>query len=82
MICYGEDLTKTDKLKELNLSWLQQAYAENATKNFFNAFFTKLAGTKKLREQIEQGLSEEEIKISWGKDLKKFQKVRSKYLIY
>ena len=82
MICYGEDLRNSPKLNELNLSWLIKAKKQNTTKNFFNDFFTKLAGTTKLREQIEQGLTEEEIKTSWTKDLKMFQKVRERYLIY
>ena len=35
-----------------------------------------------LRKQIEQGLSEAEIKASWQKDLEAFKKIRVKYLIY
>jgi uncharacterized protein YbbC (DUF1343 family) len=41
-----------------------------------------LAGTPKLKEQIEQGLPFEEIKATWQKDLATFKKVREKYLIY
>lgn len=82
MICYGEDLRSTSKLSELNLSWLIKAEKQNTTKNFFNAFFTKLAGTKKLQQQIEDGLSVEEIKKSWEEGLKKFKVTRGKYLIY
>lgn len=82
MICYGEDLTDTEKLSNINLSWLIQARQENSTKNFFNDYFTTLAGTKKLQKQIEQGLSEEEIKASWKDGLDSFKKVRAKYLIY
>ncbi|QMU64431.1 MAG: DUF1343 domain-containing protein [Flavobacteriaceae bacterium] len=82
MICYGEDLRNTKKLDVLNLSWLIKAYRQNKTKYFFNAFFTKLAGTKKLQEQIEKGISEEEIRASWKKALEDFRKKREKYLIY
>jgi len=81
-LCYGEDLHKNDMLSNLNLSWLLKAYKESPKKGFFNAFFTKLAGTKKLKEQITQGVSEKDIKSTWQKDLKKFKKVREKYLIY
>ncbi|MBC7642807.1 MAG: DUF1343 domain-containing protein, partial [Flavobacterium sp.] len=49
---------------------------------FFNSFFTKLVGTKKLQQQIETGLSEVEIRKSWKKGLQEFKKIRAKYLIY
>jgi len=82
MICYGEDLTKTKKLSSINLSWLIKAKKQNRTKNFFNSFFTKLAGTKKLQSQIEEKISEELIKASWSDDLKAFKKIRKSYLLY
>ena len=82
MICYGEDLSATERLSGINLSWLIQARQENSTKNFFNDYFTTLAGTKKLQKQIEEGLSEKDIKASWKEGLNTFKKVRSKYLIY
>jgi uncharacterized protein YbbC (DUF1343 family) len=81
-ICFGEDLRTTKDLNKLDLSFLIKAYSQNSSRTFFNNFFTKLAGTKKLQEQIEQGLSEQEIRNSWKKDLKTFEKVRSKYLAY
>lgn len=82
-LCYGEDLTKIEKVTQLELKWLLKAYKETADKSkFFNAFFTKLAGTKKLQEQIEKGLSEKEIRASWQKDLETFKEMRKKYLIY
>ncbi|WP_136669085.1 exo-beta-N-acetylmuramidase NamZ domain-containing protein [Flavobacterium sp. H122] len=82
--CFGEDLTKIEKVKRLELKWLIKAYKENAqTKNpFFNDFFTKLAGTKKLQHQIESDASETEIRKSWEKGLKDFKEMRKKYLIY
>ncbi|TYA97190.1 DUF1343 domain-containing protein, partial [Seonamhaeicola marinus] len=53
-ICYGNNLTNTKKLDNLNLQWLIKAYKNTANNaNFFNNFFTKLAGTKKLQHQIE-----------------------------
>ena len=69
----------------LNLSYLINAY--NATKNksdFFisNGFFTKLAGTKKLQQQIEEGLTEAQIKATWKSGLESFEKLREKYFIY
>ena len=82
-LCFGEDLTKIQKISKLELKWLLKAYQETSDKSrFFNAFFTKLAGTKKLQEQIENGVSEMEIRKSWEKGLIEFKKIRVKYLIY
>jgi len=80
--CFGKDLRTTKDLNKLDLSFLIKAYKQNTSKAFFNNFFTKLAGSEKLQQQIEQGLSEKEIQKSWKKDLENFKKVRSKYLIY
>lgn len=81
--CYGEDLSKIKKVTQLELKWLIKAYNETADKSkFFNAFFTKLAGTKKLQEQIEKGVSEKDIRASWKADLDKFKEMRKSYLIY
>lgn len=81
--CYGEDLSAVTKVKQLELKWLMKAYKETTDKTkFFNSFFTKLTGTKKLQQQIENGTSEKEIRESWKKGLEDFMKLRSKYLIY
>jgi len=81
--CFGEDLTAYPKLKQLELKWLLKAYQNTSDKTkFFNGFFTKLAGTKKLQQQIESGTSEEMIRKSWVKDLEAFKKMRIKYLLY
>ncbi|WP_405293114.1 exo-beta-N-acetylmuramidase NamZ domain-containing protein [Algibacter sp. Ld11] len=82
-LCYGENLTKAENLNTLNLNWLIKAYNHTGNKTeFFNSFFTKLAGTKKLQQQIESGLSAEKIKLTWKTGLDAFAKTRSKYLIY
>jgi uncharacterized protein YbbC (DUF1343 family) len=41
-----------------------------------------LAGTQKLRQQIETGMTEAEIRLTWQKDLSSFQKTRKLYLLY
>lgn len=82
-LCHGEDLSKIEKVKRLELKWLIQAYNTTSDKTkFFNSFFTKLAGTKKLQQQIEAGVSEFEIRNSWKKGLSDFKEMRKKYLIY
>ena len=81
--CFGEDLSGIAKVKQLELKWLIKAYNETEDKSkFFNSFFTKLAGTKKLQQQIESGIPEVEIRASWQKDLEEFKKIRNEYLIY
>ncbi|UTN04004.1 DUF1343 domain-containing protein [Flavobacterium bizetiae] len=81
--CFGEDLTSYPKLTQLELKWLIKAYQNTSDKTkFFNPFFTKLAGTKKLQQQIESGVSENEIRKSWQKDLETFKKMRKTYLLY
>jgi uncharacterized protein YbbC (DUF1343 family) len=82
-LCYGEDLTKIEKVNQLELKWLIKAYQTTSDKSkFFNDFFTKLAGTKKLQQQIESGTSEKYIRKSWESGLKTFKAMREKYLIY
>ena len=81
--CFGEDLSLIPKVNQLELKWLIKAYQETADRTkFFNSFFTKLAGTKKLQLQIEAGVSELEIRESWKNGLEEFKKTRAKYLIY
>ncbi len=84
--CYGYNLSSEKKLQQLNLQWLIEFYnahkAHSKEKTFFTSFFTKLAGTKQLQQQIEDGLSEEEIRKTWQSGLKKFNIIRDKYLIY
>ncbi|WP_139856235.1 exo-beta-N-acetylmuramidase NamZ family protein [Aequorivita sinensis] len=82
-LCYGKDLRNEPKLEKINLEWLIDAYNANGRKkDFFNSFFVKLAGTKKLQQQIEQGLTAEEIRATWKEGLNEFGKVREKYLLY
>lgn len=82
-VCFGEDLTNVEKPKQLELKWLIEAYSKTEDKSkFFISFFTKLAGIKKLQEQIENGISETEIRKSWEKGLSSFKQTRKKYLIY
>ena len=82
-LCYGRDLSQLDVKPGLNLEYLIEAYSNTANKSkFFNSFFVKLAGTAKLQEQIEKGLSEKDIKATWSKGLEDFKQVRTKYILY
>ncbi|WP_317047388.1 exo-beta-N-acetylmuramidase NamZ family protein [Sinomicrobium soli] len=82
-VCHGEDLSGTERLYRIELKWLVRAYRNTAGKeDFFTDFFVKLAGTKQLRQQIEAGIPEDEIRASWQEGLRTFREVRKKYLLY
>tara|TARA_B100000524_G_scaffold348167_1_gene251868 strand:+ start:1174 stop:2382 length:1209 start_codon:yes stop_codon:yes gene_type:complete len=82
-ICYGKNLTKTNRLQELSLKYILNAYEDSSNKkDFFNNYFIKLAGVGDLKNQIINGLSEKKIKESWQKKLDKYKLIRKKYLIY
>ncbi len=82
-LCFGKDLSNTQKLSAINLSWLIEAYQHtNKKEEFFNSFFSKLAGTKKLQQQIENGISKEEIKASWQEGLEDYDAMRKAYFLY
>lgn len=81
--CFGKDLSKHPKLNQLDLSFLIDTYMECQNKDeFFNPFFDKLAGNNVLRNQINDGKSEEEIRQSWAAELEGFMKMRNTYLLY
>ena len=87
--CYGLDLRKYDtsiftSTGRINLTWLKEFYAAYPNKAaFFRAAnFDRLAGTTKLRNQIIEGKSEEEIRKSWEPKLGQFKEMRKKYLLY
>lgn len=82
--CYGKDLSKSPRMKEMTLRWVMDAYTNclDKSKFFLTSGFTKHAGTPLLQQQIEEGLTEAEIKASWQADLQNFNKIREKYLIY
>ena len=83
-LCYGLDLRETPRMSSVDLSRIIQAYQDHTDQsNFFKtAGFTKHAGTAKLQQQIEAGLSFAEIQTSWQKDIERFKEIRGKYLLY
>ncbi len=83
-VCYGNDLTKTKRLKAINLWWLVNAYKNSTDKEKFfkTKSFTAHAGTEKLQQQIMEGVSVTEIKKSWSDDLRKYMEMRKQYLLY
>ena len=87
-LCKGIKLTRfaNDYIKNSNqiyLFWLCGFYKDETNKDkFFTPFFDKLAGTDKLRKQIQQGMSPDDIRKTWKPGLDSFKKIRAKYLLY
>tara|TARA_B100000989_G_scaffold290378_1_gene263469 strand:+ start:2776 stop:3957 length:1182 start_codon:yes stop_codon:yes gene_type:complete len=82
-LCYGIDLTKIKKPDRVELKWLIDAYSNFPEKSgFFLKGFNRISGINNLKIQIEQEIPESEIRKTWDQDLKKFKKIRAKYLIY
>lgn len=81
--CYGVDLRQAPVPQQLDLSHLIGFYQQYEPKEeFFIKFFDLLAGTDKLKEQIQAGLSEEEIRKSWQPALETYNSLRNNYLLY
>ena len=86
--CSGIDLSQKDisELREnaqLDFNYLIDFYKNLPDKkSFFNNYFNLLAGNSTLQQQITEGLSEDEIRVSWAYDLEIFKKIREKYLLY
>jgi len=86
--CYGADLRNATEdgivpSPKVNLEWVINAYKSYPEKeNFFKPYFDVLASGPTLREQIQKGMSAEEIRVTWKDGLDKFGKIRQKYLLY
>lgn len=86
--CFGTDLRDALEKKlvpkpEINLEWIISAFNEYPLKDkFFIPYFDVLAGGPELREQIQKGMTAEQIHESWREGLERFGKIREKYLLY
>ncbi len=82
-LCYGIDLSTVSVAPGINLQYLLDFYKKYTDKEkFFIESFNRLAGTPVLQQQIKDGLTEEQIKETWQKDLEVFKGKRMKYLLY
>ena len=87
-ICYGVDLRNISEEDlfnnpRLNLSYVMDAYQRFGNKSgFFTSYFNQLAGNTRLKEQIRQGMSEDQIRLTWQKELSAFKTMRKRYLLY
>lgn len=94
-VCYGIDLRDYDvsRLREsgkINLQWIMELYKAHPHKEkFFDSSLSnqmgtieKLIGSGKFRQQIIDGVSEDEIRASWEPGLSEYKVMRKKYLLY
>jgi len=80
--CFGISWKNQPKEYKLSLSYLLEAYQKMEEESFFNDYFKRLAGTNELQRQIEAGMNEQEIRLSWKSKLKAYKEKRLKYLLY
>ncbi|MCU0418096.1 MAG: DUF1343 domain-containing protein [Cyclobacteriaceae bacterium] len=81
--CFGLNLIDSVPPRGVTLKHLIRLYRDYPEKEkFFIPFFDKLAGTADLRQQIEAGMSEEDIRATWQPALQTYRTVRKKYLLY
>ena len=94
-VCYGIDLRNYDiellrKSKKINLQWIMELYKAHPYKEKF--FDSKLSrqmnnieiqtGSGLFRQQIIDGVPEEQIRASWEPGLSEYKGMRKKYLLY
>jgi len=84
IICHGIDLTRVACPNCICLQYLISLHkiAEDNGILFFLGNFDIQAGNDTLRQQLKDGLSEQEIRASWQKDIEEYKKAREKYLLY
>jgi len=80
--CFGYDL-RSDSIVIFTLKWVIDCYHQFPNKEkYFNLFFSKLIGNDQIALQIKKGMTEDQIRKTWEKDLKIFKNIRKKYLLY
>ncbi len=79
--CFG--VTYKINSQDIELEEIIEMYNYFPQKDkFFNRMFDLLTGDKTIKEQIKQGKSADDIRQTWEEDLRKYDNIRQKYLIY
>ncbi|ARU42067.1 hypothetical protein CCB80_13320 [Armatimonadetes bacterium Uphvl-Ar1] len=89
-LVHGIEITVTDPSKvqpvELGIHLVHAFYHQSKgidrLRFFNNNWITKLAGTKRLQNDLEFGKTPEEIIASWQFELNQFKLLKAKYLLY
>lgn len=88
--CRGFDLRHlgsdfTFDIQGIYLRWLLTTYSHYPERGSYflkSRFFDLLAGSDRLRTQVETGAGEEVIRASWEEELERFREKRASYLLY
>ncbi len=93
--CYGIDLREYDveilrKKKQINFQWIIELYQASPNKEqFFDSKLSNqmgrienLIGDGNFRQQIYDGVPEDEIRKTWEPGLSRYKEMRKKYLLY
>ena len=84
--CYGKDYRGLAPWKQkFSLEPFFHFYEKSGNDSAFvsrRRWFHLLSGTDQLLQQIEKGLSEEEIRETWKDELNDYARLRQKYLLY
>lgn len=83
--CYGLDLRNENLETKFTLKYLIFFFNNFKNKGHFitrKRWFNLLSGNSELQKQILSGMSEDEIRETWQKDLINYKKKREKYLLY
>lgn len=82
-LCHGLDLRNVKPERRIVLKYLIDMYNQFPDKEkFFIPYIDKLSGTKQFKEQIKQGMTEDEIRATWAPGLEKYKEMRKKYVMY
>lgn len=82
--CSGRDLRSVEAPKGFSLDYLMDVARQLGRTAWVTRpdFFDLLAGTDRLRRQIAEGATAEEIRASWQADLADYRAMRRRYLLY
>lgn len=80
--CFGVDYASNPIQYTFTVQPLIDMYRAMKSDAFFKPYFHRLAGNRELQQQIEEGLTEAEIRASWEPELTDYKNMRKKYLLY
>jgi uncharacterized protein YbbC (DUF1343 family) len=89
-LCRGYDFRSLSvdslfKVGRIDLNAFLDFYCEFPDKDHFfltSRYIDRLAGTRSLRQQVEAGSFESDIRATWQYDLEAYKKIRRRYLLY
>lgn len=81
--CFGKDLRKVRATVGFDLQYLIHC-SKQLGKGWITEtrFFDLLAGSSELRQQLDKGMPEKEIRESWQAELNLYRNTRQKYVLY